>query len=178
MEAVLHVLNRARKANFRVTQYDVVKSLFLADVEHLTRYGRPITFDNYVAMKDGPVPSKTYDLLKEARDAVAEAGGALPWTRRWAPELGPGCYSFENPLREVDEDILSLSDMKALGNALMKVKALGFGGTRDHTHEHPAYKDAWREDAGRRSFPMDYGKLFEKPNADRAKELAFLSRHI
>ena len=48
----------------QITQYDIVKSLFLADKAHLNRYGRPITFDNYFAMKDGPVPNLAYNLLK------------------------------------------------------------------------------------------------------------------
>jgi len=47
-----------------LTQYYIVKAIFLADKSHLGKYGRPVTFDNYVAMKLGPVPSFTYNLLK------------------------------------------------------------------------------------------------------------------
>ena len=41
--------------------------MFLAEKYHLVRYGRPITGDRYDAMKDGPVPSFTYDLFKKHR---------------------------------------------------------------------------------------------------------------
>jgi hypothetical protein len=40
-----------------LTQCQIVKSIFLADEQHLNTYGRPVTFDNYVAMPRGPVPS-------------------------------------------------------------------------------------------------------------------------
>jgi hypothetical protein len=173
-EAVLFIINEAKGLGFTVTQYDVVKSLFLADEEHLNCYGRPITFDNYVAMEHGPVPDRSYDLLKED----AEVGGRLPWVRRPAPELGNGCFSFERPARDADEDVLSPSDMKALRKALKTVKALGFKGVRKLTHDHPAYKEAWRDEPFRRSFPMDYSKLFHAPNPSRAEELAFLSNHL
>ena len=65
-EAILHVIREADRRNIRVTQFEILKTLFLADRAHLNRYGRPITFDEYVAMQDGPVPSLAYDVLKEA----------------------------------------------------------------------------------------------------------------
>lgn len=48
-------------------QYKAVKLLYLADREHLRRFGRPITFDKYVAMKFGPVGSAAYDWLRSKR---------------------------------------------------------------------------------------------------------------
>ncbi len=177
-EAVLYIINEAARLGLKVTQYDIVKSLFLADEDHLNRYGRPVTFDNYVAMPNGPVPNKSYDLLKENADVVREVGGRVPWSRRPAPDLGKGCFVFENPSREPDEDVLSPSDMKALGRALETVKKLGFVEVRRLTHEHPAYIDAWRDNPTRKSFPMDYSKLFNAPDPVRAEELAFLSKHL
>ena len=50
-----------------ITQYQIVKSIFFADERHLNTYGRPVTFDNYVAMPRGPVPSLVLDLLKPPR---------------------------------------------------------------------------------------------------------------
>ena len=52
--AIAVVIKEARQANAVVTQYDILKALFLADRAHLNKFGRPITFDNYVAMKDVP----------------------------------------------------------------------------------------------------------------------------
>ena len=64
LAALYHVIKEARDRKRDVSQYDLVKSLFLADRSHLNEWGRPITYDNYTAMKHGPVPSLAYDLLK------------------------------------------------------------------------------------------------------------------
>ena len=48
--------------------YNVLKSLYFADQEHLRLYGRLICGDDYYALDYGPVPSGLYDLIKDVRD--------------------------------------------------------------------------------------------------------------
>ena len=43
----------------------LLKLLYLADRAALIRWGRPLTFDAYVSMRNGPVLSRTYDLISE-----------------------------------------------------------------------------------------------------------------
>src|ERR1700733_613301 len=64
LEAILFLINESERRGLYVTEYDIDKAVFLADVKHLNEYGRPITFDNYVAMVHGPVPSATRDILQ------------------------------------------------------------------------------------------------------------------
>ena len=52
----------------RPTFHTISKVLYFADKRHLEHYGRFISGDNYVAMKHGPVPSVTYDILKAVRN--------------------------------------------------------------------------------------------------------------
>ena len=47
-----------------VNKMKLLKLLWLTDRLHAQRYGSTITGDTYVAMKNGPVLSETYDLLK------------------------------------------------------------------------------------------------------------------
>jgi len=47
--------------------YHILKIIYFADKAHLSRYGRFINGDSYVAMKDGPVPSQSYDIIKALR---------------------------------------------------------------------------------------------------------------
>ena len=58
LQAVLYVANRLERKDF----HKIFKVLYFADREHLTKYGRPITGDTYVAMEYGPVPSMIYDI--------------------------------------------------------------------------------------------------------------------
>lgn len=178
VEAILCVVNEATSRKKFVTQYDIVKTLFLADRSHLNKYGRPITFDNYFAFKDGPVPSLSYNLLKEEATALGKYGSPLPWKRRPAPEIGIKCFSYEKPARRPSDDVLSESDIGELRDALGTVFLLGFAKVRELTHKDPAYKDAWETGDDKKRYPMSYSLLFETPNEEKAKDLAFLSRHL
>ena len=163
----------------QITQYDIVKSLFLADKAHLNRYGRPITFDNYFAMKDGPVPNLAYNLLKRDNYSLRRLRiKEVPWTSTLAPKISENAKFFSSKEgQDNPEDHLSDSDMEELRNALAKVKRLGFKQVRKLTHDDPAYVDAWDEDGLVRSFSMSLSLLFDKPNEEEARNLEFFSKH-
>lgn len=176
--AALHRAMTTAKGRKRpVSQYDLVKTLFLADRAHLNAWGRPITYDNYCAMKHGPVPSLAYDLLKGNEKALREYRvDRLPWN---AVDQGKGVkhyYPLEGPIPV--EEVLAESDLEALDDALATVIQLGFGQIRRLTHEDPAYLDAWREDGGRAAYDMKLGLLFEEPNFDQAEMLAEYSPYV
>ena len=63
IQAILYVANRLNRKDF----HKIFKILYFADRNHLSDYGRTITGDFYVAMDDGPVPSKIYDIFKIVR---------------------------------------------------------------------------------------------------------------
>jgi hypothetical protein len=179
VEAILRVVTEASRRNMPLTQYDIVKTIFLADKAHLNKYGRPVTFDSYVAMRDGPVPSLAYDLLKDKQEAVRKVpSGKLPWQRTPAPELGRTVYLYHTPERGVDGDILSPSDLSALGDALTTIQSLTFSQIRRLTHEDPAYVDAWDDTGERKQYPISYGLLFETPDFEKAERIRFISEHI
>src|SRR5687768_15230857 len=47
-----------------ITPFYLAKVMFFADRDHLRAYGRPVTGESYIAMANGPVPSRTYDIIK------------------------------------------------------------------------------------------------------------------
>ncbi|MDI6050922.1 Panacea domain-containing protein [Flavobacterium sp. XS2P24] len=63
VNAVLYITSKLSRKDF----HKIFKILFFADREHLLKYGRTITGDNYIAMNDGPVPSNLYDIFKSVR---------------------------------------------------------------------------------------------------------------
>src|ERR1022692_3946393 len=67
-----------------LTKYKIVKLLFLADKNHLVRYGRTITGDRICAMEYGLVPSVSLDALniflgsEKGNPAAQEIARQLP----------------------------------------------------------------------------------------------------
>lgn len=178
VEAVLFLVEEAGRRGMVVTQYDIVKSVFLADKRHLNKYGRPITFDNYVAMENGPVPSATYNILKDDAPLLRRYGKPLPWRKRAAPQINRRAYIFEHPQRTADTDVLSQSDMNELGASLTVVKSLGFQQVKRLTHEDPAYAEAWQPEGDHKQYPMNYALLFDTPDEQKAEEVSFASKHL
>lgn len=176
--AICYVIDEGRKRNQRVTQYDIVKTLFLADRASLNKFGRPITFDNYVAMKDGPVPSTSYNLLKSDANTLRRLNFSVPWTSKPAPEFGAKAKAFEMGAESVNTDALSPSDLDQLCSALTIVKSLGFTQVRKLTHDDPAYVEAWDPEGIRDSYAMSYSLLFDVPNEKLASDISFLSKHV
>lgn len=175
--AVVHVISCARHFSRTPTQYDIVKSLFLADRSHLNEWGRPITYDNYVAMKHGPVPSMAYDLLKSTDHDLAMFGlESAPWEKK--PTQGAAIHYSARPGAEVYLEYLSDSDRDALEAACGTVLKLGFNQVRRLTHEDPAYVAAWPADADSGAYKMDLALLFDEPDADAAEDLVEYSEYV
>src|SRR4029077_20807287 len=104
IEAVVFVAARVPEP----TLHSVSKVLFHADKMHLSRYGRPISGDRYIAMRHGPVPSAAYDILKALRGDPSFS----------PPERARGALNVEDyavrALRDADETVLSASEMECL----------------------------------------------------------------
>lgn len=179
LAAVSYVIYVAQSSGKSPTQYDIVKSLFLADRSHLNKWGRPITYDNYVAMKHGPVPSLAYDLLKRNEWRLRKHS-IKEWP--WRMERGSRSenYFFVDVGNEMELDLrhLSQSDKEALRVAVEAVLTMGFGTVRRLTHDDPAYVDAWREDGPAGRYDMKLELLFDNPNPEAAILLAEQSRYV
>jgi uncharacterized phage-associated protein len=174
LAAICYVIDVAERNRFNFTQYDVVKSLFLADRSHLNKFGRLVTSDVYVAMIHGPVPSTAYDLLKQNRTRMKSFGlGDLPWKSH---DIGHGRLVFSGADVSLVDGELSFSDKAALDAAVTTINSLSFGQIRKLTHEDPAYIDAWEDDTDRKQFPISLGLLFDTPNFEKAREIMDISK--
>lgn len=177
IEAISFIISEAARRNETVTQYDIVKTLFIADKAHLNKFGRPITFDNYVAMKDGPVPSLSYSFLKEDKAALAKHHiDKLPWIKEPDANNPRKNYFFIHKY-ERNDDVLSVSDFKALEDALTTIKSLTFQQIKTLTHDDHAYEEAWRDEDRRKAFKMSLGMLFDAPDYEAAEIIEFASKH-
>jgi uncharacterized phage-associated protein len=132
IESVLYIIENGTQPTF----HHVSKVLYFADKEHLERYGRFICGDSYIAMKNCPVPSGIYDLLKLARgdlspifyppqeiiDSIHQAIGIL------------GRYSIINR-RKSDTEMFSESDIECLNNSIKKYGNLSFSQLTELSHD-------------------------------------------
>lgn len=171
LEAMLLLLEEAERTKQELTGYEVVKSLFIADLDHLDEHGRPITFDNYWAMEHGPVGDLAYDMLKPDFDWSVHGMTSAPWTRRRS--TGRKAF-FSAPRRPANRRYLSKTDVRALLGALTKVRSLEFGGVRKQTHENPAYIAAWGLGEAK-AVAMDPRLLFAERDDELIAELAYAS---
>jgi uncharacterized phage-associated protein len=123
----------AIKAGGQINKMKALKLVFFADRYHLRKYGRLITNDNYVAMQQGPVPSATKDIA-EANDYLDDA------TKSYSQEFvrPSGNWKLKS-VNEVDESILSESDLEALQFAWDTFGHLTQFQLRDVTHSYPEW---------------------------------------
>ena len=126
VEVVLYIATRLVDPGF----HRFSKILYFADREHLALYGRFICGDSYVAMKHGPVPSGTYDILKHVR------GDGLPCS---VPDAQAAFRVDEGklivPLRESCLECLSVSDRDWLDAAIANYGELSFSRLTQLSHD-------------------------------------------
>lgn len=146
INAVLYIVQRMGGT---VDMHKVFKTLYFADQKHLSKYGRTITGDVYIAMNYGPVPSKTDDIFKAVRgDSYFPAG-----------ELGKyfhfvNRYFIKND-KEPDMDCLSRSDMMCLDASIERCKGKNFGELTEMSHGL-----AWQNTAKDR--PMSFSDILRE----------------
>ena len=134
INVVLYVANRLEKRDF----HKIFKIIYFADKAHLSDWGRTISGDSFVAMNDGPVPTRIYDMFKVVRgDSLYSSDESIVefYSQFFSVE---GNY-FLNPLKDADMSYLSQSDIDYLNQSLSENKDLSFGDVREKSHDF-----AWR----------------------------------
>jgi len=122
------------------SMYSVMKMLYLADKAHLEQHGRFITGDRYVAMKQGPVPSSAYNMIKHVRGEPVRRDGDETAMRYLACNV----QTHEITIKEMpDLDELSQSDIECLTEIAGIYRRVGKWAVRDMAHDD-AWEKAWR----------------------------------
>lgn len=143
LNAVLYII---KAMGGETDMHKIFKTLYFADRQSLSLYGRTITGDVYIAMRYGPVPSKTDDIFKAVRgDSFFKAGDLADYfhfVNKWMVKAD----------RLPDMDCLSESDKKCLDNAINLCKDKNFDELTILSHSF-AYANTARD--GR----MDYADI-------------------
>jgi len=133
----------------------LIKMIFLADREHLVRYGRPIVGGQYYTMRLGPVSSEFKDYIYGKKD-----GFELPF----------GVDGYTLVAKEpANDDCLSPSDREILDEVYSKFKDYSPVQLVDITHESKAYKANIPSENSRKS--ILYEDFFEDTDDKNMLEL-------
>ena len=128
IQAILYVAGRIGQ---RKDMHKIFKVLYFADRMHISKYGRSITGDTYIAMAYGPVPSNIDDIFKAVRGDSYFSDCADEFRRS---------FRFENkyiikPLRDADMDYLSESDTECLDHAISLCRDKSFDELVSMSHD-------------------------------------------
>jgi hypothetical protein len=166
----------AQKEGGKINYMKAGKLVYLADRSHLRTFGRTITNDTYVAMKNGTVPSKTKDIILKSAWFEKEI---LDYVNTFLSD--PNNYSFSS-LSEPDMSVFSKTDIRIMN------EIYEYYGNRDqyelseYSHHFPEwqrYAEELKLGLGK-SFPVNQNDFFENGLHDQpfsqSDELLSLSR--
>jgi hypothetical protein len=141
--------------------YHIVKGAFFADKYHITKWGRPITGDDYIAAPFGPLPQVIYGLLRHNPIEMLALGinGPLPFRVDDAHRV--------HGEREPNRARLASSDIEALEHGLSEVDGQSFDDLYEKTHDDPAYVNAV---AG----TMDYRDFIAADDPRRSEKISYI----
>jgi uncharacterized phage-associated protein len=158
-----------------IDKYQVSKFFYLADREHLSRYGRPISYEPYFALWYGPVPTHALDLVEGDARVLRMAGlKELPFlVEAGKADNGSDTVFLRRANRDPNYDLLSKSDVRVLDEVIEKYRNHSFKQLMDLTHQHKAYKAAWedRKPEGANRSEMYYEEMIE----DEARREALIA---
>ena len=142
LQSILYVANRLQRKDF----HKIFKIIYFADREHLSKYGRPITGDTYIAMRDGPVPSKIDDILKAVRGDSFFAADAKEYKKLFSVHD----WFYVWPKTDANLDYLSQSDIEELDSSLGQYGALSWDELKKKSHD-----SAWRSTAENKQISIE-----------------------
>jgi len=144
LQVILYVANNLQRKDF----HKIFKIIYFADRGHLSKYGRSITGDTYIAMKDGPVPSKLDDIFKAIRGDSFFASDAN--VNRFAELFDVHDWYFINPKKPADLNYLSETDIEELSASIAMYGNLSWDEVREKSHDY-----AWRATAENRQISIE-----------------------
>lgn len=117
-ETLLYILEKEGKIRF----YALMKTLYLAERDHLAQWGGRITDDVYSPLMYGPVPVKIHNALKSGQETFLSDVLMIK-------------KPFVSALRKPNMEYLSKSVVYALDRAIQFVRTHSFEEIKNATHD-------------------------------------------
>lgn len=131
----------------------LLKLLYYSDRLALLKLGRPITFDQYYSLENGPILSRTCDLIKER----AATGSPRYW-QKYIERTG----DYEVRLRKpVPNDQLSKAEETILDRVFKKYGHMSRWELVEESHKLPEYVDPHYS-----AIPISYADILKAAGVD------------
>ncbi len=138
----------------------LVKLLYLADREAMSRFGEPISYDNFVSMQHGPLGSRTLDLL----NGFISGAPAAKWGE-WISDRENHEVSLKRQFDRSDLDELSDADLDVLEVVWQQFGRMDKWTIRDWIHDNC---DEWQDPDGS-SLPISDADVLKAVGVDPAE---------
>ena len=151
----------AIKEGGNIDKMKAIKLIWLSDRAHLRKYGRPILMDRYLAMKYGPVPSKTKD-LSECDNAF------LDINEREYRDMYIKTYHNSHDIKsihDIDEKVFSKTDMQVMEKVYLQFGKNEQFKLSEISHFYPEWKRfrEMLESEEASHIDMNYEDFFKNP---------------
>jgi len=147
----------------KMSYLKLVKLLYLADREALSRWGSSVTNDSYFSMPHGPVVSNTYNLMIDEDEKPF-------WSKYITPPLGQ--YELDLTGEVCPTDTLSRAEEKLLTEIFERYGRMSRWQLRDYTHR----LREWHDPAGSH-LPISIREILEAQNVS-PEDIAAITREI
>ncbi len=130
----------------KVSDFDVLKAvklLYFIDKHHLIRHGRLITGDSYYNLDYGPVPTRSYELLKGLKNDAPVDINQLPDKKRLIGHLEideTKTYPTYHAKKEPDMGFFSKTELESISSVINTHGQLSSVALMDKSHEDATHK--------------------------------------
>ena len=171
IETIIQIVGWFLKLNNGSMNYTkLIKLMYIADKKALEYYNYSISNDNIYSMKNGPVLSNTYDLIKHTGEDV-NISGLKEWNKYFTKDGYE--LSFKENMRDeintiLSDDFLWLSDadIEIIEAVYAQYKDYTYSAMIDLIHDETLFPEVmWRQaDIYSTSIPMDFITLMKSLN--------------
>jgi uncharacterized phage-associated protein len=162
-DKILEALVLSAETRPGVDVLHLCKVFYFADKRHLNSYGRPIFGDKYWALKQGPVPSLTYDMIERDEtqlngDLLSQLSDALSFYKAETDD-----YLRLKAKRQPRYEVFSDSDLECLRSAIDQFASMDVDELTKLAHDEPAYKATFKPGV-RRPAQIPYEQIIDAKN--------------
>ena len=147
---VLYIAEKLKRRDF----HKIFKICYFADREYLSQYGVTITGDTYIAMDAGPVPTKTYDMLK-----IVRGDSYMQDTKNLGKYFAIPNWMFVQPLQKANMDEIAPAEKAVIDKVIERYGDMSYDEIKEKSHDV-----AWRSTA--RDYPISFENMAMEAGMD------------